>query len=307
MHNYHYSQIESQQVKWAFSVQKNAGMDNIPRVSCWRRIPAEWSPRAVHDMDLEFLGSAHGVPIEKLLLRCWAMPARESNSLLQLAHMKPNDSGNCFGPQGCLPPAPRRMLWIAFNLLQFPSSGPINANCSETGTKLNTKNKCTTLCIATDGLFAWMYTHHEINENYIIKCLIQNYRWLRDALHTHRKHNARSRWMRNIWTLKQLPNNCWANFNNLLRAGRHLVQQHGDQEPAVEKAVALQLSGLWCAWICSRITKNYFCPIMMRRISDCCFAPVCGVGAGRTRVRCKDQILSFCTTGLQKPSLKKNV
>ena len=85
-------------------------MGNTPRVSCRRRIPAEWSPRAVNDMDLEFLGSAHGVPTNMLCLRCWAMPARESNSLLQLAHLKPNDSGNCFGPSGFPLPAPRSML-----------------------------------------------------------------------------------------------------------------------------------------------------------------------------------------------------
>jgi hypothetical protein len=41
---------------------KNSGMGNTPRISCWRRIPADWSPLSVNDMDLEFLGSAHGVP-----------------------------------------------------------------------------------------------------------------------------------------------------------------------------------------------------------------------------------------------------
>ena len=145
---------------------KNAVLGNTPRVSCWRRIPAEWSPRAVHDMDLELLGSAHGVPTDELHLRCWAMPARESNSLLQLAHLKPNDSGNCFGPLGFPLPTPRRMLWMAFNLLQFSACGPIDAlaNCSKTGTKQcskhNTKNKRTILCIATDGSVSWMCTHH---------------------------------------------------------------------------------------------------------------------------------------------------
>ena len=83
-----------------FWAKKNAGMGNTPRVSCWRRIPAEWSPRAVNDMDLELLGSAHGVPTYNLFLRCWAMPARDSNSLPQWAHLKPNDSGNCFGASG---------------------------------------------------------------------------------------------------------------------------------------------------------------------------------------------------------------
>ena len=31
----------------AFSGQENAGMGHTPRVSCWRRIPAAWSPRSV--------------------------------------------------------------------------------------------------------------------------------------------------------------------------------------------------------------------------------------------------------------------
>ena len=143
------------------------------------------------------------------------MPARDSNSLLQLAHLKPNDSGNFFGPLGCLPPAPRRMLWMAFNLLQFPASGPINANCSETGTKHNTKNKRTTLCIATDVLLAWMCTHHgrnhilkgkkqkiqkidlEMNENYIIKTIDGSIMVARRIAHSP-NHNTRSRLLRNI-------------------------------------------------------------------------------------------------------------
>jgi hypothetical protein len=37
-------------------------------------------------------------------------------------------------------------------------------------------------------------------------------------------------------------------------------------------AVSNRCFGLWCAWICSRIANNYFCPIMMRLVSDCCFA-----------------------------------
>ena len=136
-------------------------MGNTPRVSCWRRIPAkECPPRAVNDMDLEFLGSAHGVPTDALCLWWVSMPIRESNSLLQWAHWKPNDSGNCFTPLGCPLPAPRRMLWMAFNFLQFSASGPSDANCSEPGTKHNTKNNCSTLCIATDGSVAWMCTHH---------------------------------------------------------------------------------------------------------------------------------------------------
>ena len=42
---------------------------NTPRVSCQRRIPAkELSPRAVNDMDLKFLGSAHGLPTDAMCL-----------------------------------------------------------------------------------------------------------------------------------------------------------------------------------------------------------------------------------------------
>ena len=59
-----------QKAKSAFSEQKNAGMDNTPRVSCWRRIPAAWSPRSVNDMDLWFLGSAHGVPNDCVCDEC---------------------------------------------------------------------------------------------------------------------------------------------------------------------------------------------------------------------------------------------
>ena len=163
-------------------------MGNTPRVSCWRRIPAkECPPRAVNDMDLEILGSAHGVPTDALCLWWVSMPIRESNSLLQWAHWKPNDSGNCSTPLGCPLPAPRRMLWMAFNLQQF--SGPIDVNVPETETEHDTINKRTTLCIATDRSAARMCTHHgqfhilndkqpkcqkvalEINENNMIKSI----------------------------------------------------------------------------------------------------------------------------------------
>ncbi len=40
-----------------FWAKQTSGMGNTPRVSCWRRIPAAWSPRSVIDMDLWFLGS----------------------------------------------------------------------------------------------------------------------------------------------------------------------------------------------------------------------------------------------------------
>ena len=52
---------------------KNAGMGNTPRVPCWRRIPAAWSPRSVNDMDLWFLGSAHCVPNDELCLQWMCM------------------------------------------------------------------------------------------------------------------------------------------------------------------------------------------------------------------------------------------
>ena len=159
-------------------------MGNTPRVSCWRRIPAkEWSPRAVNEMDLEFLGSAHGVPTDELCRRWTSMPARDPNSLLQQAHWKPNDSGNCFGPSGFPLPAaaPWRtgMLWMAFNLLQFSAGGPIDPNCSraKTGVKHNTKRIRTALCIAiaSDGSEAWMCTHHHDGRFHYIPDKNQNH------------------------------------------------------------------------------------------------------------------------------------
>ena len=38
--------------------------EHTPRVSCRRRFPVYMSPRWVSDMDLEFIGSAQGVPME---------------------------------------------------------------------------------------------------------------------------------------------------------------------------------------------------------------------------------------------------
>ena len=129
-----------QRLKWEFSAKQTSGMGNTPRVSCWRRIPAVWSPRSVIDIDLWFLGSAHGVPTDPLCLRWQSMACSESNSFLQWTHLKPNAIGNRLGPS-CFPlPAPRRMLWVALNLLhQFSAGGQIDANCSETETKHNTK------------------------------------------------------------------------------------------------------------------------------------------------------------------------
>ena len=96
-----------------FSAKQTSGMGNTPRVSCWRRVPAAWSPRSVIDMDLWFLGSAHGVPTDPLCLRWQSMACRESNSFLQWTHLKPNAIGNRLGPSGFPLPAPRRMLWVA--------------------------------------------------------------------------------------------------------------------------------------------------------------------------------------------------
>ena len=117
-------------------------------------------------------GGGRGVPTDVLCLRWMSMTCRDSNSLLQWAHLKPNDMGNLFGPSGFpLPaplPAPRRMLWLDFNLLWISASGPIDANISETGTKHNTKRRIRTpriLCIATDWSVAWMCTHHGLFHN----------------------------------------------------------------------------------------------------------------------------------------------
>jgi hypothetical protein len=113
-------------------------------------------------------GHWHGLVVPGICTRWrWqSMACRESNSFLLWTHLKPNAIGNRLGPSGFPLPAPRRMLWIAFNLLQFSASGQIDANCSETETKHNTKRRIrTTLCIATDGSVAWMCTHHGLFHN----------------------------------------------------------------------------------------------------------------------------------------------
>ena len=69
---------------------------HTPRVSCMRRVPVYESPRWVNDMDLEFMGSAQGVPIEWGCRRWQSMPARDPNSPPQYAHLKPSEMGNCF-------------------------------------------------------------------------------------------------------------------------------------------------------------------------------------------------------------------
>jgi hypothetical protein len=157
---YHYSQ-RSRSAFSEHSQNKTAGMGNTPRVSCWRRIPAAWSSRSVIDMDLWFLGSAHGVPTDAMCLRWTSMACRESNSALHSTHLKPNAIGKRLGPSGFPLPAPRRMMWIAFNWLQFSTSGQLADNCNDTGNKHDAKrNKRTTLCIATKGSVACKCTHH---------------------------------------------------------------------------------------------------------------------------------------------------
>ena len=54
--------------------------EHTPRVSCRRRFPVYESPRWVNDMDLEFMGSAQGVPMELRCRRWQSMPARESET-----------------------------------------------------------------------------------------------------------------------------------------------------------------------------------------------------------------------------------
>ncbi len=102
-----------------FWAKQKSGMGNTPRVSCWRRIPAAWSPRSVIDMDLWFLGSAHGVPTDQLCLRWQSMACRESNSFLQWTHLKPNAIGTRLGPSGFPFPGDSRTSTHAVNRFQL--------------------------------------------------------------------------------------------------------------------------------------------------------------------------------------------
>ncbi len=88
--------------KWQNKVCTWRGKTNehTPRVSCRRRFTVYISPRWVSDMDLEFMGSAQGVPMELRCRRWQSMPARDPNSPPQYAHLKPNESGNFFLPPG---------------------------------------------------------------------------------------------------------------------------------------------------------------------------------------------------------------
>jgi hypothetical protein len=81
--------------------------EHTPRVSCRQRFPVYESPRWVNDMDLEFMGSAQGVPMELRCRRWHSVPARDPSSPPQYAHLKPNEIGNFFLPPGIPPPALR--------------------------------------------------------------------------------------------------------------------------------------------------------------------------------------------------------
>jgi hypothetical protein len=93
--------------KWQNKVCTWRGKTNehTPRVSCRRKFPVYESPRWVNDMDLEFMGSAQGVPMELLCRRWQSMPARDPNSAPQYAHLKHKEISNFFLPPGIPPPA----------------------------------------------------------------------------------------------------------------------------------------------------------------------------------------------------------
>ena len=65
----------------------------VPRVSCSRTMEDNTLARPVYDMDLAFLGSSHGVPMEVGCRRWQAMATREPNSALQLTHLNPSACG----------------------------------------------------------------------------------------------------------------------------------------------------------------------------------------------------------------------
>ncbi len=108
---------------WA---KETSGMGNTPMVSWWRRtwIPTPWSTRSVIDMDLWFLGSAHGVPTNKRRLRWTSMACRESNSFLKLTHLQLNAISPmlCYVRRVSLFPhlySCCEILWIAFSRIQL--------------------------------------------------------------------------------------------------------------------------------------------------------------------------------------------
>jgi hypothetical protein len=134
-------------------------MGNTLWVSWWWRIPAAWLSRSVIDMDLWFLGSAHGVPTNKGCLRWTSIACSESNSFLQWTHLKPNAIGSRWGPSGFPLPAPRRMPSIAFKWLQFSASGQIADGTKQNGTKHNTKKKNTHNPMHCDWCISGMNVH----------------------------------------------------------------------------------------------------------------------------------------------------
>ena len=174
---YHYSQ----RLRSAFSEQnKTAGMGNTPRVSCWRRIPAAWSSRSVIDMDLWFLGSAHGVPTDAMCLRWTSMACRESNYCTE-TWTKHNTKRRkrttlCMATDGSV-------TWMCTHDVLFH-------NLNET------KPKC------QQDVF-------EINRE--IQSKLFNYKMLCGALHTHQRRNARSRPMLNIHNSLTAKKNYWVN------------------------------------------------------------------------------------------------
>jgi len=137
---------------------------HTPRMSCSRRFPVYESPRWVNDMDLEFMGSAQGVPMELRCRRWQSMPVRDPNSPPQYAHLKPNESGNFFLPPGIPPPALRlrRILWS----FQFAASpGPwwwVPDNGASTAcNNVNTiQKKRTGQCISLVGSVAYKHARH---------------------------------------------------------------------------------------------------------------------------------------------------
>ena len=150
-----------------FLRKTNAGMGNTPRVSCWRRIPAAWSPRSVNDMDLWFLGSAHGVPNDELCLRWMSMACSE----IKLVRIKTfSDRRVSLFPHlfphldaCCQSTVTSTSTWTCCNVPPVAQSIPIARKLA-----LNTIAKeeyaqsvlCGNMCIATDWSVAWMCTHH---------------------------------------------------------------------------------------------------------------------------------------------------
>jgi len=145
--------------KWQNKVCTWCGKTNVhtPRVSCRRRFPVKESPRWVNDMDLEFMGSAQGVPMELRCRRWQSMPARDPNSPPQYAHLKPKETGNFFPL-----PALRRMLWsFQFATSPGPWSWVADKVASTACKTVNTTQKIRTgQCISLVVSVAYMHSRH---------------------------------------------------------------------------------------------------------------------------------------------------